>query len=196
MGYDFDATVINTIKVLQNVEYTALSNTTMKIFLPILYIINENPELVVEDNLVSEDTRDKILMYLKFKEINPKTIQALKFVEQCQSENNGLCTIKQYMQILLSSNLIDYSGSSAESQANIKSLTVDNMFTNEKSTTIFQYTNIFQNQIKYQELGKYLIHDNGKKVNGNWLISKSTKPFKLKESATKELENYNPWWTK
>lgn len=31
MGYNFDATIINTIKVLQNAGYTALSATTMKI---------------------------------------------------------------------------------------------------------------------------------------------------------------------
>ena len=56
MGYDFDATVINTVKVLQNTGYTSLSTATMKILLPILHIVNENPELVVEHGLVSEDT--------------------------------------------------------------------------------------------------------------------------------------------
>ncbi len=196
MGYNFDATIINTIKALQHASYTSLSTTTMQILLPILHIINENPKLVVENNFVSEDTRDKILMYNKFHEMNPKTIQVLKFVEKCQSENNGLCTIKQYMQILLSSNLIDYSSRDAETQAKIKSLTVENMFTNEQHTTLTQYDSNFQNQISYQELGKYLIHENGKKVNGNWFISEHTKPFKLRESTNKELRNYNPWWSK
>jgi len=161
-----------------------------------IYFIQNNPQKSVDGNFITEDTKDKILMYLKFKEMKPKTIQALKFVEKCQSKNNGLCTIKQYMKILLSSNLIDCNGRDTESQANIKSLTAENMFTNEQHTAISQYDSNFQNQISYQELGKYLIHENGKKVNGNWFISKSTKSFKLKESATKELENYNPWWTK
>lgn len=75
MGYDFDATIINTIKVLQNAGYTALSTTTMKILLPILHIVNENSELVVEDGLVSEDTKDKILIYNKFHKMDDNTIK-------------------------------------------------------------------------------------------------------------------------
>ena len=200
MGYNFDATIINTIKVLQNAGYTALSTTTMKIILSILHIVNENPKVVVEDGLVSEYTKNKILMYNKFHEMSNDTIQALKYVEQCQNDNGGICSIRQYVSILLDESFVsphkDY-----EYKEEFSNLSVDNVFYKvnknkhselasaifedrsnqkaydnfEKSVKIHQdvkyhFSSRFDDKVKYREFGKYLVYQNGQKVNANGFI--------------------------
>lgn len=230
MGYDFDATIINTVKVLQNAGYTSLSTTTMKIILPILHIVNENPELVVENGLVSEDTKDKILTYNKFHEMKPEVIQALEYVEKCQDSNNDICSIKQYVQILLENNFLS-PHENYEYKTEFLNLSVDNVLYKvdedkrselarktmiadgkenrekaqkeydefEKNVRMYQdlsnnYQSLFNYKVPYREFGKYLIHQNGKKVNANGFIAVYTKPFKLKDGTIEQLKNYNPWW--
>jgi len=196
MGYDFDATLLNTIIALQNAGYTNASTMATSFVNHTTYFIQNNPQKSVDGGFVTEDTKDKILMYLKFKEMKPKTIQALKFVEKCQDEHSGICPINFYVKILLNNNLLNFSARDSKTQNAIKSLTADNLFLNENRSIVSQVEYDFENQINYQELGKYLIHNNGGKVNTNGFFASYTKPFKLKESATKELENYDPWWTK
>jgi hypothetical protein len=230
MGYDFDATIINTVKVLQKAGYTSLSTTVMKMILPILHIVNENPELVVEKGLVSEDTKDKILMYNKFHEMKPEVMQALQYVETCQNDNNDICTIKQYVKILLDSKFLS-PHENYEYKTEFLNLSVDNVFYKvdedrrselagkimmadgkenkvkaqkeydefEKNVRIYQdvsnnYQSRFNYKVPYREFGKYLIHQNGKKVNANGFIAIYTKPFKLKDGTIEQLKNYNPWW--
>ena len=40
-------------------------------------------------------------MYNKFHEMKPEVMQALKYVEKCQDDNGGICSIRQYVNILL-----------------------------------------------------------------------------------------------
>jgi len=224
MGYDFDATIINSVKLLQNAGYTPLASTTMKILLPILQIVNKNPKLVVEDGFVSEDTKNKILMYNKFKEMKPEVMQALKYVAECQDNNNNICTIQQYVKTLLDSNFLS-PRENYEYKTEFSNLSVDNVFykvdkkersrlasaifedrNNQKAYDNFEkkvkihkdvsthYKSRFGYKVPHMEFGKYLVYQNGKKVNANGLIADWRKHFKLKDGTIEQLKNYNPWW--
>jgi len=109
MGYDFDATVINMTKVFADAKLTDFTQITAemaKTHDQILYAIQQQPEQLVIEGFISKETKNKILTYLYFREMTPKTIQALKYVEECQAKNGGICKIKQYVKILLNSNFV------------------------------------------------------------------------------------------
>lgn len=134
-------------------------------------------------------------MYNKFHEMNENRIQALKYIEQCQGGNDGICTIKQYVEILLDSDYVVIS-KKRENYDLYEKLTANNMFNNENNVVSYVYGNTFDDKVKHREFAKFLTHKDGKKVNGNGFISEYTKPFKLKDGTIEQLKNYNPWWLK
>ncbi len=232
MGYDFDATVINMTKIFANAKLTDFTQITAemaKINDQIHYAIQQQPELLVKEGFISEGTKDKILTYLHFREMRTETIQALKYVEQCQNINGGICKIRQYVSVLLDSNFVsphkDFKYKTEFSNLSIydvfykvdkteRSRLASAQFVFDKDklkeakkeyeefeqkVKIHQivsdyYSNRFDIKVKYMEFGKYLVYQNGDKVNANGFIEDWRKPFKLRDGAIEELNNYDPWW--
>jgi hypothetical protein len=193
MGYDFDATILNSIKVLSKAQLTQVTVNAGKILSYVLHGIARNPDKVVADGFVTQDTKTKVLTYLNFREINPKTIMALHYVEKCQNDNDGICDIKKYTQILLDNNFVTPPSYIKDSNA-FANLSIDTIFSNKINDLAFAFKNNFDKQVNYREFGKYLVYQDGTKVNANGFIESWRKPFKLKSEAKEKLKNYDPWW--
>jgi len=194
MGYNFDTTILHSIKVLSKAPLTQVTVNAGKILNNILLGITRNPKSSVNKGFISQDTQTKVLTYLKFKELKPKTIKALQYVAKCQNKSGGICDIKQYVQILLDNNFVTPPPYIKDRNA-FRKLSVEAVFTNKVNDLVFAFKSSFDNQVNYSEFGRYLVNQNGQKINANGFIASWRKPFKLKDEAIiMELNSYNPWW--
>jgi len=195
MGYDFDATIINTTKVLKRVSYNRLAVTTFNILNSIMQYVSQYPQESVDKGFVKQDTRDKILTYLKYSEFNENIILALNYVKKCQRKYNGLCSANQYAKILLDNKFLDPNRhTSSPLPKSMLSVFESN---GQKSTSSLDLTTMFMSKIKHpREFGKYIEDINGNEINVNFLFSEYTKSFRLKNNVQKIIDGYNPWWIK
>lgn len=158
MGYDFDETIINMTKVFANAKLTDFTRITAemaKIHTQILYAIQQQPEQLVKEDFIGKETKNKILTYLHFREMTPKTIQALKYVEECQKNNGGICEIKQYVNILLNSNFVTPS-KYFEYKTEFSNLSADEVFyeVNKKEEERLSYAQLIVDKDKLEEAEK------------------------------------------
>jgi len=168
MGYYFDATVINMIKVFADTKLTDFIQVTAemaKIHDQILYAIQQQPKQLVTEGFISEENKNKILAYLHFREMKPETIQALKYVGEFQKSNGGICEIKQYVDILIDKKFI--SPVNNEDKLDFQNLSSFVLFKKGNSDLQFRYSILFGRKVNYATFGKYLVYQNGNKANIN-----------------------------
>lgn len=61
MGYNFDDTLLNSIKTLRNIDQPSIASQKVSAFLiPILMVIHENRESVIQKKFISKNTLDEI----------------------------------------------------------------------------------------------------------------------------------------
>jgi hypothetical protein len=176
MGYNFDATILATTKVLRKAPYNQLSVAAHNILNDVMQYVKMYPQESVDKGFVKVKTRDKILTYLKYSEFNENVIQALNYVRQCQQSNNGICRVKQYVNILL-----------------------DNKFlvpSQNQTLTPYHLLNMFCGKIKSEsEFEKYIEDKNGDIINVNSLfLTEDYKAFRLKDNVQNIIDSYDPWW--
>lgn len=195
MGYDFDSTLISMTKLFANEQLTNFTQITYnmaRIHSQLLLVISKNPDLLVSKGFIDEQTKRKLLLYLHFKEMKPETIQALKYVQQCQNSNNGICTISRYVDILISNNFVKPTNNLDKKR--FQNLSSSNIFKKENYIPLTMFSMTFDRQVNSQIFEKYIVYQDGKKVNANGFIEYCKKPFKLKNGTIEELNNYDPWW--
>jgi len=197
MGYSFDATIINTTKVLRKAQYNQLSVHTHSVINDIMQYVNMYPEQSIDRNFVDTDTKNKILLFLKYSEFNQNTIQALNYVRQCQKLNNGICSSKQYSRILLDNKFIDSKVDTKKLEQMLGKNMSQHIASQNTTLTDTRLTGLFHSKVgNASEFGKYIEDRDGQQINVGFLFSEYTKPFKLKDNAQKAIDEYNPWWLK
>ncbi len=122
--------------------------------------------------------------------MDQNSIQAIKYVAQCQKENNGNCTVKNYLKILLDTNFIQQFD---KKNQKFNQLTVDNFWSQKNDTLKFQY----ESDLSAISIGKYVVYQDDSKIdNIMYMLDNKNRKIKLAPHALKDLENYNPWWLK
>lgn len=193
MGYNFNATILKTTKILKKAPYNQLSIATFNILNDVMQYVKMYPQESIDKGFVDIETRDKILSYLKYSEFNEKTIEALNYVDQCQQSNNGMCSSEQYSKILLDNKFIIPS----EALDNLPEYMRKLVASQNQVLTTDQLTGMFHSKVKNaSEFAKYIEDKNGDSINVNFLFSEYTKPFKLKGNVQQVIKEYNPWWLK
>jgi hypothetical protein len=196
MGYNFDETILHTAIVLDTPRNSRLFMAAQQVLVQIISVIQADKEGAISQGFVTKDTANKILTYWKFQGINENTIKALKLVKECQSKGNGLCTIKNYITIVLDSKFINSSKRGRQTLNAINNLTSNNFFDGKNSTASYSWIYDFGQQVHKKEFCKYLVHKDGSQINPNSFFSSHTKPFKLKEGTIVLLNSFDPWWKK
>ena len=184
MGYSLDATILSYIKYAENKNRTQRLGILINIFGPLEQFIDKNPKLVVNKDLVKQETVDKLKSYHKYGGLNKKTIQAIKYVKKCQEKNNGNCTIEQFLTILFNNNFV---------KKDVQ-LTVKNFWDSKNDMAQIKFITNFTSAVNAFE--KYVVWKDGSKINTSFMFFDKNKQLKLTDNALKDLENYNPWWLK
>jgi len=186
MGYSLDATLLEFIK-LKSTHITGYhplgsAEVFLQIFDPLTEFAINNPKLVVDKDILEEDTVEKLKKYYKYRNLNKKSIQVINYVEECQKSNNGDCTIKQFVTILFNNNFVKKDAK----------LTAQNFWDSKNDTAKFQFQSNLTSGLGSIE--KYVVWKNGSKINTNFMFDDKNKKLKLSDNALKDLEEYNPWW--
>jgi hypothetical protein len=186
MGYSLDETetILAYIKYAENKDRTQRLGILINIFDPLEQFIVKNPKLVIDKDLVKQETVDKLKSYYKYRSLNKKTIQVIKYVKKCQEINNGNCTIEQFIAILFDNNFVKKDAQ----------LTVKNFWDSKNNMARFQFQTNFTSAVNAFE--KYVVWKDGSRINSNFMFADKDKQLKLTDNALKDLENYNPWWLK
>ena len=186
MGYSLDATILSYIKYAENKNRTQRLGILINIFDPLEQFIDKNPKLVVNKDLVKQETVDKLKSYHKYRGLNKKTMQVIKYVKKCQEKNNGSCTIEQFLTILFNNNFVKKDAQ----------LTVKNFWDSKNDSARFEFQSDFTFGNAFE---KYIVWKNGGRINPNFIFTdknNKNKQLKLADYTLKDLENYNPWWLK
>lgn len=103
MGYDFDATLLASLKNINNSNEAKLA--LINEFSFVVDTVNKNPDESVKKGLVSEETKNKLLLFKKYtfssKEELTKQMNMINLIRQCQSENNNICTAESFFNIMV-----------------------------------------------------------------------------------------------
>jgi len=185
MGYSLDATILEYIKYSVGNNRTQWAGTLINIFGTIEQFIIEHPKLVVNEDIVEQDTVDKILHYHKYGNLSTDSIQAVKYVNTCQKQNSGICSVSQYLQILLDNKFIE--------DKQFSNLTVKNFWKDGYESVL---GTVYESEFGTKAAGfsQYVVFTDGNKAHGFQLFMQKNKKIKLKENALKDLKEYNPWW--
>lgn len=186
MGYSLDKTILAYIKFAENKNITQRLGILINIFDPLEQFIIKNPKLVVDKDLVKQETVDKLKSYYKYRSLNKKTIQVIKYVKKCQKINKGNCTVDQFLSILFDNNFVK----------KYPQLTAKNFWDSKNDSARFEFQSDFTFGLNAFEK-KYIVWKNGKRINPNFIFTdknNKNKQLKLTDNALKDLENYNPWW--
>lgn len=189
MGYNFDATLISTIKNIKSIQnmnqLTPALITLNSMYNSIYYAIKENPKEAIDKGLVTKETEEKILFYLQYGKFShddiPKALKVIDTIEQCQNEHSGICTGRQlYEQALANGDLNPVGGKR----------TVD-LLEMLKQTELSWYLSDLTRNISI------LRDSNGKLLSSSANILFNTS-FKVETSEATMLKQAltNPWWSK
>ncbi|GEM_PF-3621593 len=189
MGYDFDATLLSTIKNIRSckdiLQVTPALFALNATYNDVCYAIKENPEEAVTKGLVTKDTQKKILTYMQYGKFNrsdtPKAIKIINTIQQCQNKHSGICTGRQlFEQALANGDLIPIGGEKAGDQPETF-----------KETELVWYLSDLTRNIDILRDG------NGKILSGsaNILFNTSFKVENSEAAMLKQVLN-NPWWLK
>lgn len=104
MGYDFDATLLSALKNIRNSDDAKLA--LINEFSYVIDMVNKNPDESVQKGLVSEETKNKLLLFKKYPLISSKEelaeqMKIINLIRQCQLENNNACSIETFFDILV-----------------------------------------------------------------------------------------------
>jgi hypothetical protein len=162
-------------------------------------IIN-NPIKSVDSEFVTEDTKNKIISYTKFKNMNNKTIDALSLVDDCSKSYDGICSLDKYIEILLENEFIDSSTEQNLSKGHpdhidLSTLSGVNILQHHIYNIIIQ-TKFFKphGAVDTKKFGEYIVNTDGSGLRSNF-FTHSNRLFKLKEGALVELEiAKKKWW--
>lgn len=96
MGYDFDATIISTVKASYNHQVNgrnAISDLEIILITPLIQGIFQDPEGAVSTKFISQETLDKLIVFQNLK--NVKDIESMQnffnLVLECEKNGNGVC---------------------------------------------------------------------------------------------------------
>ena len=111
--------------------------------------------------------------------MKPETIQALQYVQQCQNSNNDICTISSYVAILMSNNFVKPTNDLDKKR--FQNLSSSNIFKKENYIPLTMFSMTFDRQVNSRIFRKYIVDQDGNKINTNGFIEYCKKPFKLKK---------------
>lgn len=106
MGYDFDATILNTIKASYNQEEVsgrnAISDLGIILITPLKQGIFQDPEGAVSTKFISQETLDKLNAFENLR--NVKDIESMQnffnLVLECEKQGNGICHAAEMLPLL------------------------------------------------------------------------------------------------